>query len=1059
MKSPTRSGVPLGALPALLLALVLFGLTPSAGAAVNATAPGTTPIVGVQIASSDPSPAANSPVTFTASSYSDCHADSYTFSVDGVGRPKQSSTSISATFTSTGDHTVSVSVSLQTTGGPPGDCGTQSGQTTITVGPGVSGTINVAPDPPRPGEATSVSVTQSGGLGQPYHGYRWTVDGVADPAGNDNRTFSHAFTAGDHTVSVTFSDSPDSDSGQPAHQGTVTRTITAVVPTPTPTPTPAPTPAPGETPAPPAPAPAATSAPAPCLHTVAFQLSQFTTSGCFTQVGSSPDRWTTTDQTSLNGISFADSGQLLTITGPTTSDPGGHVKSDSAAIQIDRFVPFSGNMDWSLPAGKAGDEGVLSTVTVPAFTRLFKLRVAGSIEIHLGETAAGKYYATFPMNVELPPAFTAGPSKFAGGVSGAASIRVDADGIHYDGLKISVNNVWVGKLKVASACFSYVPAGGQAISPCAAPDLDGQPYLTCATDATTDRFDGSAVVELPTASSTQLAAFGGLAGGQVSSLGGFVDNLGTAVPIVPGVFLNRLGFGLCLAPPPLQLRGDVGVTALGGKLTVNGRVVYTDATDTTPWNINVGGNVAFNGTTLGDASVGFNAWGDVNFNVNAGVDLGDVASITGNVDGWIEPRNSTFNVSGTVQGCIDGLPCATASGLVSSTGIAGCLDLGTYTVDLPDSASEGPFGFGSVTITVHPHTFSLKGGVGYRWGGSVDLLGNSCDFSPYSATRSAIAARAARAAQTSAATSLTERIASGTQAVALRVHGTNGPPKIVLSGPGGTTITSPATGSAAQEKGKYVLAENRSDGTTSVLLIDPAAGNWTVTAAPGATSTPTTMDRSNLDAPAVLFGQQRKAGRGREIAVQYALPAGASLSLAERGKGIGHTIKSSVHGKRCRGVAALPDGRRMLCAQVKFTPGRGPGGSRQIQALVSRDGMPLVTKTIATFRVPRERLPSRPGKLRARRVGTRVIVAFPKISGASRLTASAVVSDGRELSFDLAPSCRALSIPSVGRNASVSFKIAGVRYDLQTGKYAGVKLKSTAKSAGPKGPLPKKTCR
>ena len=73
------------------------------------------------------------------------------------------------------------------------------------------------------------------------------------------------------------------------------------------------------------------------------------------------------------------------------------------------------------------------------------------------------------------------------------------------------------------------------------------------------------------------------------------------------------------------------------------------------------------------------------------------------------------------------------------------------------------------------------------------------------------------------------------------------------------------------------------------------------------------MDRSDFEAPAALFGQQRKVrGGDREITVQYALPEGASLSLAEEGKGVGGSIKGAVRGKRCARVPALPDGRRIL---------------------------------------------------------------------------------------------------------------------------------------------------
>ena len=1037
MPSARRFRMKLSALPALLIALFFLGFATAPSAQAQSAGGNATLTVD------DPRPATGSPVGFTTTIQYECAAASYTFTVDGTARTAQTSDTLREAFATTGDHTVSVEVALVYAGG--NSCGTATATKTITVGPGVTGTINVSPDPPRPGEAATLSVTPSGGLGSPYAGYRWEIDGVADPAGNDKRTFTRTFaTAGPHTVKVTLRDDPDPTSPNPSHSGSASRTITAEV---------APPPPPGSPPPAPGAPPPAPPAPPPCTKTVAFALSQFKTDGCFEKTGSNPDRWETTAQVRLNGIPFADSGQRFLITGPTASEPGGHVKSDNAALQLDRFIPFSGNVDWSLPGGKEGEEeiGTLREVAVPEFTRLFKLRVAGSIAIKL-QLSGGQYSAAFPMNVELPPAFTAGPSKFSGGVSGAASIRVDDDGIKYDGLKIAVSDVWVGRLKVVSACFSYVPAGGQALAPCEAPELDGKPYIQCATDATTERFDGSAVIELPTASSTQLAAFGGLADGRVSKLGGFVDQLGTTVPIVPGIFLNRVGVGLCLSPPPFKLRGDVGVNALGGKLAVNGRFLYTDATDTTPWLVEVGGNVKFNGTQLGDAQVGFNAWGDVSFDVNAGIDLAGVASIKGNVGGWIEPRNSTFNITGSVQGCITGLTCATASGLISSSGIAGCLDLGTITIDVPSGAKQGPFGFGSISFTTRKETYILRGGVGYRYGGRVSLLGNSCDFAPYAATRSTgVQPRAAGRA-------LSERIQPGTKALSLRIPGSSGPPKVVVRGPDGTKITSPANGTATQRKGRYVLAENPSESTTSVLLIKPAAGTWTVEAAPSAASTPTRLDVSDFEAPPVLLGQVRRRGDGNEAAVQYAVPAGATVRLAERAKGIGRTIGGALRGKPCRGVPTLPDGRTLLCTRVRFTPSRGPGGTRRIEAMVSRDGVPLAKKSLASFKAPRERAPSQPGRLRVVRDVNDVVVVFPTSRGASRYTASVTLADGRQLGYDLAGSCRAVRIPSVTRADAVRVKVAGVRYDLKTGKYAKATLLPNRRWVGGSGKVPRRIC-
>ena len=72
-----------------------------------------------------------------------------------------------------------------------------------------------------------------------------------------------------------------------------------------------------------------------------------------------------------------------------------------------------------------------------------------------------------------------------------------------------------------------------------------------------------------------------MSNGSISKLGGYVDNLGNNVPIASGVYLNRVGIGLCINPPPFKLRGDVGVTVFPtpkeNLLNINGHILYTDA--------------------------------------------------------------------------------------------------------------------------------------------------------------------------------------------------------------------------------------------------------------------------------------------------------------------------------------------------------------------------------------------------------------------------------------------------------------------------------------------------
>ncbi|WP_026910050.1 hypothetical protein [Patulibacter minatonensis] len=1049
---------------ALLTLLLVLGLSGTAHAEVTG------------VTSNQPDPTTGEVITFTATRDGEC-PDLVRFSVDGVVRQTRSSAepdedTFATTFDTVGDHVVLVE---QLNGPDPvsSGCGAPgrllgSRSFPLTTKAGLAGTISVAPDPPVVGRVATLSATQTGGT--PGFSYFWDTDddGQFDDSAADGteRTVRPTFaTTGPHVVRVKIQ-----DDATRAHETVVTRTLDVIDP---PVPT---TPVTPGAPAPPAPAPDP-----PCTRTLTFALTQVTTKGCFSQVGAVPSaRWETTDAVKLNGIPFPDYGQTFEITYPDAANPGGRFRTTNASIRIGGFTALSGDVDFSLPEGGKGDEKTVRSIEVPQNAALFGLKVRGSIALRIGYADDGSHYATFPLNIELPSSFRSSPARDAGTVTGTASLRVDEAGVRYDGLKIQAKDVWIGRIKVVETCFSFVPSGGQSVEPCAAPDLDGSPYITCATDTGTDRWDGNAVIQLPTSSNTKLAAFGGLAGGQVSKLGGFVDDLGTTVPIVPGVFLNRVGVGLCLSPPPFKLRGDVGVAALpspaGPILNVNGHFLYTDATASDPWSLNVGGNVKVLGEEVGSGEVTFNAWGDVDFALKAKLDL-RIASIEGEAAGWIEPRNDLFNVEGSLRGCITGLPCATARGLISSSGVAGCLDLGTLVFYEPVNPRQGSFGFGSISFSTRRVEVPIKGGFGYTFATKkVDLLGGSCDFGPYKATRGGATTRAAtrdvaagapvttRGASTTAPAAatphqagagLSEEISKGTKAVTLRVAGGAGPPKVVLRGPGGTTITSPAATGTAQVKGRYTLVENPTDGTTSIVLLKPAAGTWTVEAAPGSTSTPTRLDRADLDAPPVLLGQTRKTKKGQEVSLTFAVADGTSVRLTERGPKIGRTIIGSVKGRPCRGARPLPDGRRLRCVTTTFRPSRGPGGRRTVQAVVSRKGIALKRETVATFTAPRETLPPLPGALRARRVKSgALVVVFPKVQGAVRYSATAVLSDGRKLGFDLSSKCRAVRIPSVPKGIRATVKVAGVRYDLKPGRYRQVVMSKNSESAGPFRKLP-----
>ena len=971
--------------------------------------------VTVTLSQTPAEPVVGEQVSITAHGSDDCAFGPYTFTVDGTTKPTQATDTYVTTFSTTGDHTVTAFVA--------GGCDQQGGTSpplTITVKAALVGTILATPAAPGPGETVSLEATQTGGIAG--YTYLWDLDN--DGAFDDSsiRTPQTSFaTTGPHVVRVQIT-----DSAGPPHTAIATKTIDVQVHA--------------------SPTPGATPTPTPCTNDVTVGISEFKTTGCFTKTG---NQWTTRSAVKLNGILFPDFGQTFTITDKTTAEPGGHFSAPDSTIQLEGFKAFSGDIDWTLPDGKQGDAPkTVKTISIALGSKMFGLNVKGTSAVQLGWNAQG-HYATFPLTIEMPAGIYAGPNYEDSRATGTSSLKVDDTGPHFDGLKLSAQNVWAGKLKLVQACLSFIPANGQSVDACPTPSLDGHEYLGCSSNVTTDRWDGNAVIELPTANHTQIGAFAGLAGGQVSKLGGFVDQLGNTVALAPGVFLDRIGVGLCLTPPPLKFRGDVGVGILpvGGSpsVTVDGNVTYTDAYQSSPWTMEFGGTINVRGTRVGTGGVTLRGSGGIDFRLQAGFNLFNVASLEGEIKGWVDTAREMFDVEGSVKACISGDDiCAQGSGLVSNIGVAGCVTIVSHVID-----------YGTIIITLNPvgahfqdQPTVITAGFGYRWGDSApDIFGGSCNFTPYRPVRQF----------RSLGGPLTQTVKPGTVATAWKIHGTNdAPPKIIVKGPGGTTIQSPTDATSAQSKGKWMLAENTPEGTTNLLLIGPKPGTYTIEGVMGAMSTPDHLDVSESEAPPTVAAKVSGRGHRRTLDVAYAVPKGTVVRLAEVAPGVSRVIAPSLSGSRCPHTPKTRPGtdQAVLCAHLKFTPARGPGGPRKIQAVVTRGGIPLSQKTVATYIAPRELLPATASALKLERKKSTLLLSFPRLRGAVRYIATAKLSDGRSLGFDLGAKCRQLQIPAVPRNVAAKLTLAGMRYDLETGKESAIKIKRNQKAKA-KGRLPR----
>ncbi len=137
----------------------------------------------------------------------------------------------------------------------------------------------------------------------------------------------------------------------------------------------------------------------------------------------------------------------------------------------------------------------------------------------------------------------------------------------------------------------------------------------------------------------------------------------------------------------------------------------------------------------------------------------------------------------------------------------------------------------------------------------------------------------------------------------------------------------------------------------------------------------------------------------------------------------------------------------MACGQLKFTPGLGKAGRREIVAVIEQDGQPRDEKVVATYVAPKDRaLPARRGS--SARVAGRLVGAgaLGRRPGATGYTASATLSDGRKLSFAPKSVKAGIRIKGVGRDTTVRIALRALRLDGVAGKTSRLKVKATRRA-------------
>jgi hypothetical protein len=228
-----------------------------------------------------------------------------------------------------------------------------------------------------------------------------------------------------------------------------------------------------------------------------------------------------------------------------------------------------------------------------------------------------------------------------------------------------------------------------------------------------------------------------------------------------------------------------------------------------------------------------------------------------------------------------------------------------------------------------------KVGFGRAWGGTLTAF-TVCDVGPF---------RALAPAQ--AGDGFT--VGAGRPLTVVAAEGDGAPPKLVLTGPGGERVETPA-GPEGISTNDVLLVQDTERNTTFVALFNPAAGDWSATSADGSPAIKRLRVARGLP-PLKLAAKVSGAGARRVLSWKGSGLAGQSVQFVERSGGGAHVLTTT---KRAAGT-------------LGFRPDPQLGRKRTIEAIAFNGATPRSTATVARYTVSAPPKPKRVTGLKLRK--------------------------------------------------------------------------------------------
>ena len=165
--------------------------------------------------------------------------------------------------------------------------------------------------------------------------------------------------------------------------------------------------------------------------------------------------------------------------------------------------------------------------------------------------------------------------------------------------------------------------------------------------------------------------------------------------------------------------------------------------------------------------------------------------------------------------------------------------------------------------------------------------------------------------------------------------------------------------------------------TTYVMVRNPGAGMWRVSAAPGSSAISQVRQARGYAAPTL---HARISGHGATRRLTYTVTSRPSLSIA--------------FAERAHRVYRILGTAKGAHGSLRFTPAAGPAGKRTVYAIVSEGGIARESVPVTSYHAPAPATPARVRGLRVRRHRRTFAISFGNARGAAYYLLSCVAPTG-----------------------------------------------------------------